>query len=76
MQLGRKPCQGSHRARQPTRSWRPAAQALRELVVRCWDADPEKRPSFEEVILILEALLKKIPREGAAPGGGGCCTIQ
>ena len=44
-------------------------------MVRCWDAHAEKRPDFEEVIAILEALLKKVPREQSS-GGGGCCTIQ
>ena len=50
-------------------------QALKDLVVRCWDANPEKRPDFEEVISILDALLKTIPREQSS-GGGGCCTVQ
>lgn len=52
--------------------WR---QALKDLVVQCWDADPEKRPNFEQVITILEGLLKKIPRETSS-GSGGCCSIQ
>ena len=52
--------------------WR---QALKNLVVQCWDADPEKRPNFEQIIIILEGLLKKIPRETSS-GSGGCCSIQ
>lgn len=52
--------------------WR---QALKDLVVQCWDADPEKRPNFEQIIIILEGLLKKIPREPSS-GSGGCCSIQ
>jgi hypothetical protein len=53
-------------------------QALRELVVKCWDPDPEARPGFEQVITALEALLKKVPRDKGAGGGGsgGCCAVQ
>lgn len=63
-----------------TLGWQRCArrpQALRELVVKCWDPDPEERPGFEAVIGALEALLKKIPRDkGTGGGGGGCCAVQ
>lgn len=51
-------------------------QTLKDLVVRCWDANPEKRPDFEEVITILDTLLKRVPRDQSSGGGGGCCTVQ
>ena len=53
-------------------------QTLKDLVVRCWDANPEKRPDFEEVITILDTLLKTVPRDQSGGGGGegGCCTVQ
>ena len=54
---------------------RTPMQALKALVVRCWDANAEKRPDFEEVIALLDVLLKKVPREDSS-GGGGCCTVQ
>lgn len=45
------------------------AQRLRELVTSCWDADAEKRPTFEEIVIILEEMLKV----GADETGRHCC---
>lgn len=53
--------------------------AVREVMEACWDPDPERRPSFEEVVDRLEALIERTPRPdfGAAGGGAsGCCTVQ
>ena len=30
---------------------------LKELIVRCWDGDPDKRPSFEFIVCVLSQLL-------------------
>ena len=58
-------------------------QALKSMVERCWHKDPEKRPSFAEVVKILDEQMKKVIRTGtdsrsAAAGGSsdGCCSIQ
>ena len=58
-------------------------QALKSMVERCWHKDPEKRPTFQEVVKILDEQMKKVIRTGtdsrsAAAGGGsgGCCSIQ
>ena len=51
---------------------------VRAVMEACWDPDPERRPSFEEVVEKLEAVMERTPRpdfcKGA--GGGGCCTVQ
>jgi hypothetical protein len=53
-------------------------QELRKLVQRCWSKDPEQRPEFEEVVQILSAVMKKVPRESpsAGPSHGGCCSVS
>lgn len=50
-------------------------------MVRCWDGNPEQRPSFEEVIVKLEELLKTLPKHSTVGSGGGggasdCCIVQ
>ena len=50
-------------------------QALKKLVKDCWDPNPEKRSNFEEVVKVLDKLIKTMPREHAS-GGGGCCSVQ
>ena len=50
-------------------------QALKKLVKDCWDPNPEKRSNFEEVVKVLDTLIKTMPREHAS-GGGGCCSVQ
>ena len=57
-----------------------ALQELRNLVVQCWDGNPQLRPNFEDVIVKLEDLLKTLPKHstvGSGGGGGGdCCIVQ
>ena len=62
---------------------------LKQLVERCWDADYNKRPNFDEICDILEAQASKLAGRGAAstiraagdkPGGDhsgtGCCSVM
>ena len=52
---------------------------VRAVIEACWDPDPERRPSFEEVVTRLETVLARLPRpaEGAGGAGGGCaCVVQ
>ena len=49
-------------------------QTLKKMVTRCWDPNPEKRPNFEEVVQILDGLIKQMPRDQHS--SGQCCTIQ
>ena len=58
-------------------------QVLRDLVERCWHQDPAKRPSFEEIVKILDSQITKLPRREvmgtgsqAQPGACSCCTVQ
>lgn len=64
----------------PRRQLSAMAKELRGLVEQCWDPEPEKRPSFEDVITLLEALLKRLPphttHSGSSSGGGECCSVQ
>jgi hypothetical protein len=56
----------------------PATQSLRQLIEDCWAADPEARPSFEDVVSRLEEMLKELP--GHSPyskASEGCaCSVQ
>eukprot|EP00775_Hariotina_reticulata_P012021 gene12021-12166_t len=46
----------------------PAVPGLyMELAKRCWDADPEKRPSFDDIVALLEAVVD----DDREAGGGG-----
>ena len=51
---------------------------VKAVIEACWDPDPERRPSFEEVVARLEAVLSTQPRgAGGGDGGGGCaCVVQ
>ena len=53
---------------------------VRGVIEQCWDPDPEQRPTFEEVVTLLEGVLKTVPRPeggGGGGGGGGCsCVVQ
>lgn len=51
---------------------------VRAVMEACWDPDPERRPSFEEVVEKLEGVMEKTPRPDLSGGGGGgrCCTVQ
>jgi hypothetical protein len=54
------------------------AGPVRRVIEQCWDPDPERRPTFEEVVVSLERVLAKVPRpDGGGGGGGGCaCVVQ
>lgn len=64
----------------------PVMQILKVMVERCWHPDPEKRPSFTEVVSILDSQLQKVIRQQGRGGGGGgtggqassggCCSVQ
>ena len=63
---------------------------LKELTERCWSADYESRPNFDEICDILEEQLKRLGKGKmsrgapaaagqAAAGGtgsGGCCSVM
>eukprot|EP00775_Hariotina_reticulata_P005485 gene5485-5720_t len=40
-----------------------------ELAKRCWEADPVKRPSFDEIVKLLEAVVQSDELAGVAPEG-------
>eukprot|EP00929_Paragymnodinium_shiwhaense_P029315 TRINITY_DN16823_c0_g1_i1.p1 TRINITY_DN16823_c0_g1~~TRINITY_DN16823_c0_g1_i1.p1 ORF type:complete len:417 (-),score=122.96 TRINITY_DN16823_c0_g1_i1:105-1355(-) len=44
-------------------------KAMKQLMVQCWNQEREKRPSFEELIKMLEAIQEKILEKKAAQGG-------
>lgn len=39
--------------------------AIKELIVRCWDGDPKKRPSFDEILKYLKAYEASHDRHGS-----------
>lgn len=47
-------------------------EELREIIVRCWDADSEKRPSASEVLAVLTRLEQE---ERLRLEAGGICTF-
>ena len=51
---------------------------VRAVMEACWDPNPERRPSFEEVVEKLEGVMAVTPRPdfGSGGGGGGCCAVQ
>lgn len=60
---------------------------LRDLVIRCWDADYDKRPNFDEVCDILEEESKMLGSkmtkgpptnnaEAHGNSGGKCCSVM
>ncbi|KAK9810724.1 hypothetical protein WJX73_002859 [Symbiochloris irregularis] len=58
-------------------------KVLRELIERCWHQEPTKRPSFVEIVGILDGQVNKLPRREVLGGGGGqtggnsgCCSVQ
>ncbi|EIE26582.1 kinase-like protein [Coccomyxa subellipsoidea C-169] len=52
----------------------PTMLALKKMVTRCWDPNPERRPNFEDVVKVLDDLIKMMPRETAS--SGACCSLQ
>ena len=55
-----------------------SVQELRSLVMVFWDADAEKRPSFEDIIVKLEDMLKTLPKHSHfnKANDGDCCAVQ
>jgi hypothetical protein len=53
-------------------------QALRKLIEDCWAADPEARPSFEDVVGRLEDMLRELPKHSPySKAAEGCtCSMQ
>jgi hypothetical protein len=41
-------------------------------MIRCWDSDPERRPSFEEIIEVLEEGLEALHRDSASFVNANC----
>lgn len=54
------------------------SQNLRKLIDDCWAADPEARPTFEDVVNRLEDMLKDMPKHSPySKGNDGCqCSLQ
>ncbi|KAF5827936.1 kinase-like domain-containing protein [Dunaliella salina] len=48
---------------------------LRDLIRRCWDQDPSKRPSMDQVAQQLKNMLETGTVENM-PAEAGCCVIQ
>lgn len=44
----------------------------------CWHADAEQRPTFEQIIKLLEEMLVKLPPHQHFTQDAGCssCTVQ
>lgn len=53
-----------------------ALAKVRAVIEACWDPDPERRPSFEEVVDSLEGVLSSVPRSGLGGGAGCACVVQ
>lgn len=49
---------------------------LRALCELCWDPEPDSRPSFEEVVNTLEALLRTMPPHAPFSQSQPCCAVQ
>jgi len=58
---------------QPNAHGRATPAPIVQLIKRCWDPSPSKRPEFFEVVDELEAVLRTLPD---TPEGGGCCVVQ
>jgi hypothetical protein len=50
----------------------------KKLVERCWANSYDDRPDFDDVVAVLDGVLKDLPftPSGAAGGKGGCCSVQ
>ena len=49
------------------------------MVEQSWHKDPEKRPTFTEVVRVLDENMKRVLRTGAGSAqaaGSRCCSIQ
>ena len=73
------PCALLRRAAPPAAPPRSHAlllpQEIRELIAKCWAADPEDRPPFDRIVDELEQVPAKLPRPQLTAGAGGCCTV-
>ena len=55
---------------------------IKALVERCWAADPETRPEFEDIVTDLETIAKEIaPAHSEGKNAGGVptecgCTVS
>jgi serine/threonine protein kinase len=55
----------------------PVKRALKELIEKCWAADPDERPDFEAIVVQLELVMAKLPRMGLSGEAPGCsCTVS
>lgn len=59
--------QGGYRAPRPEAGCSP--ELYNEVMLKCWDADPKVRPSFHELIAILQAQLESVQGEHDFPEG-------
>lgn len=62
-----------------TKAVASVVQALKSMVERSWHKDPEKRPTFPEVVKILDDNMKRVVRSVGDSGqaaGSRCCSIQ
>ncbi|EGC32411.1 hypothetical protein DICPUDRAFT_38450 [Dictyostelium purpureum] len=41
---------------------------IKELIVRCWETDPQSRPNFDEIVVYLEDLRNKMQEQGLYEG--------
>ena len=48
---------------------------LKKLMIRCWAADPERRPSFEEIVEVLEEGLEALHSDSASFVNANCNTL-
>lgn len=60
----------------PRRNLTPVQIELRDIISCCWAADAETRPTFEEVIARLEALLTQLPKHQYYNKPNGCCGVS
>lgn len=54
-------------------------QALKSMVEQMWHKDPEKRPTFPEVVQILDENMQRVLRTNNGSNkaaGHQCCSIQ
>ena len=60
------------------KGWRPGLKEVRDvdegladIIQRCWDQDPEMRPSFEEIVRILDKRLEEDEKSMGSKEEGG-----
>jgi serine/threonine protein kinase len=60
----------------PRRFGKVVPPACKKLVERCWANSFDDRPDFDEVVSVLDGVIKGMPAPTGGAGGGGCCTVQ